>query len=161
MSKIIMAAVLCMAVFILPAQSMEFGTRDEAVAMAKRVQQKFKEDSEIATFRAITERAPGFREHDLYAFVYDMNGNVVAHGANSALVGQNRAGLQDQNGKYLVSEFIKVAQESGGGWVDYCWPNPVSVEDMSGYIERLGTHYLVGVAVFRKNPPVQQALRVD
>ena len=33
----------------------------------------------------------------------------------------------------------------GSGWTDYCWSNPVSVEDMSSDIERLDQNYFVGV----------------
>ena len=143
------------------AQSSEFGTSEEAVALVKRVQEKFKRDGEKATFAAITERAPGLQDRDLYAFVYDMRGRNVAHGGNSANVGQNRIGLQDQNKKFPIVEFVKVAQTSGSGWIDYCWPNPVSVEDMSSYIERLDDNYLVGVAILRKDPAFKQAQRVD
>lgn len=154
-------AILFLVAFTPAAQSAEFGSSDEAVVIVKRVQEKFKRDGKEATFAAITGRAPGFHDHDLYAFVYDINGKNVAHGANSVLVGQNRIGLQDQNKKFVISEFIKVAQTKGSGWIDYCWPNPVSVEDMASYIERLDENYFVGVAIFRKDPPFRQARRDD
>jgi cytochrome c len=132
------------------AESAELGTRAEAVAIVKRVQEKFKKDGADATFKAITENASEFRDRDLYAFAYDMNGINVAHGANSALVGQNRLNLRDQGGNLLIQQLITVAQNPGSGWVDYCWSNPVSVEDKSSYVERLDANYFVGVAVFRQ-----------
>jgi signal transduction histidine kinase len=134
---------------ITPSQSAELGTRDEAVAMVKRLQEKFKKDGSDATFKAITQQAAEFQDRDLYVFVYDMNGINVAHGANSALVGENRINLRDQQGKFLIRELISVAKNFGSGWIDYCWSNPVSVEDKSGYVERLGDNYIVGVSVFR------------
>jgi cytochrome c len=138
------------ALIVPSAQSAELGTRDEAVTIVKRVQEKFKKDGPDATFKAITEEDAEFHNLDLYAFVYDMNGVSVAHGANSALVGKNRINLKDQNGTFLIQEFITVAKNSGRGWIDYCWSNPVSVEDKSSYVERLDDNYLVGVAVFRQ-----------
>jgi cytochrome c len=131
------------------AQSAEFGTREEAVAMVKHVQEKFNRDGPDATFKAITQGAADFHDRDLYVFAYDMNGINVAHGENSALVGENRIDLRDQGGKFLIREFITVAKNSGRGWIDYCWSNPVSVEDKSAYVERLDDNYLVGVGVFR------------
>ena len=56
------AAVICSALVLgaslaatsmLRVQAAEFGTRDEAVAMVQRVQEKFKKDGPEATFRAI------------------------------------------------------------------------------------------------------------
>ena len=60
------AAVICFALVLgasLAATSMhrlqaaEFGTRDEAVAMVQRVQEKFKKDGPEATFSAINNGA--------------------------------------------------------------------------------------------------------
>ena len=42
---------------VLPLGATEFGTRDEAVAMVQRVQEKFKKDGPEATFRAINSDA--------------------------------------------------------------------------------------------------------
>jgi cytochrome c len=132
------------------AQSAELGTRDEAIAMVKRVQEKFKTDGPDATFKSITERAAEFYDRDLYVFAYDMKGVNVAHGANSALVGENRINLRDQGGKFLIQEFVAVAKNRGRGWIDYCWPNPVSVEDKTTYVERLNDNYFAGVDIFRQ-----------
>src|SRR5690242_12524764 len=94
----IFAAALCLCV-IMPVQAAEFGTRDEAVAMVKRVQEKFKQDGAEATFKAVTEKDKAFNDRDLYPFIYDMAGVCVAHGTNPALVGKNLINLKDQDGK--------------------------------------------------------------
>jgi signal transduction histidine kinase len=132
------------------AQSAEFGTRDEAVAMVTRVQEKFRKDGPDATFEAITHQAAQFHDRDLYAFAYDMNGVNVAHGAKPELVGENRINLRDHGGKFLIQELLAVAKNRGSGWIDYCWSNPVSVEDKSSYVERLDDTYFVGVGIFRQ-----------
>ena len=46
------------------ANAAQFGTRDEAVALVKRVQDKFKKDGPEATFNAVN--AGQFNDRDLY-----------------------------------------------------------------------------------------------
>jgi len=139
----------------------ELGSRDQAIAIVKRVQASFTRNGASATFKAINDGAEGFRDHELYAFVYDLTGKTVAHGANPQLVGKNRIDFQDQDGKLVISEFIRTARTSGRGWVDYSWPNAVSVEDMTSYVERLGGRYVVGVPVLRTDARVIQALETQ
>ena len=126
----------------------EHGTRDQAVAMVKRVEAMFRKDGADATFKAVTART--FNDRDLYPFVYKLDGtDCVAHGANPALVGKNLIDLKDQDGKFLIRELSGVATK-GSGWVDYKWPNPLTklIEAKSSYVERMGD-YFVGVGVYR------------
>ena len=132
----------------------EFGTRDEAVAMVKRVQAEFATAGAEETFKAVNDKSnAAFHDRDLYVFVYDLNGLNVAHGARPALVGKNLISLKDQNGVYLIQEMIALAKGPGSGWVDYKWPNPITdkIEDKSSYIEKMGD-YFVGVGVYRFQP---------
>ena len=130
----------------------DFGTREEAVAMVKRVQEKFKRDGAQATFWAVSNQSiKEFRDRDLYAFVFDLKGLNVAHGARPALVDKNLISLKDQDGKYLIQEMIRIAIGPGSAWIDYKWPNPLTgkIEDKSSYIEKMGDYYFVGVGVYR------------
>jgi cytochrome c len=126
----------------------EHGTREQAVAMVKRVEAMFQKDGADATFKAVT--AKNFNDRDLYPFVYKLDGtDCVAHGANPALVGKNLIDLKDQNGKFLIRELSDTAK-NGSGWVDYKWPNPITkmIEAKSSYVERMGD-FFVGVGVYR------------
>lgn len=137
--------------FAAPASAAEFGSKDEAVAMVKRVQEKFKAAGAEATFAAVSDKSTTqFHDRDLYPFIYDFSGVCVAHGARPALIGKNLIGLKDQNGKLLVSDMIDIAKSSGRGWYDYKWPNPISnkIDDKSSYVERMG-NYMVGVGVYK------------
>ena len=60
----------------------------------------------------------------LYLFVYDLNGVVLAHGAESNLLGVNRLNVKDPDGTQYVKENIAVGQKKGGGWSDYKRMNP-------------------------------------
>lgn len=68
-------------------QAAEFGTRDEAVAMVKRVQEKFKKEGPEATFKAINNMAPGFIDRDLFPYVHKIDGTeLVACGPIPAIL---------------------------------------------------------------------------
>jgi signal transduction histidine kinase len=126
-----------------------FGTREDAVAMVERVQQKFAKDGPAATFAAVSDKSvAAFHDRDLYAFIYDLKGVSVAHGARPALIGKNLISLKDQDGHYVIQDIIRLALEKGSGWINYKWPHPVTnkIENKTSYIERMGD-YVVGVGV--------------
>ncbi len=134
-----------------PTTAAEFGSKDEAVAMVKRVQAEFKKNGAEATFKAVSDKStPAFHDRDLYPFIYDMSGKCVAHGARPALVGKNLIDLKDQDGKYLIREMLAMSKGPGNGWIDYKWPNPLNnkIEDKSSYIEKMGD-YFVGVGIYK------------
>jgi signal transduction histidine kinase len=148
---IMLLAVAGLMAWTVPGYASNHGTKVEAVAMVKRVVTKFKTDGAEATFKSVTDRSnPEFHDRDLYPFIFDSEGVVVAHGARPALVGKNLGSLKDQDGNYLVREMIRAGQ-SEGGWIDYKWPHPHSnkIEDKTSYIEKMGD-YFVGVGVYRR-----------
>ena len=103
------AAVVCFALVlgaslaatsVLPVQAAEFGTREEAIAMVRRVQEKFKKDGPEATFKAINTMAPGFIDRDLFPYVHKIDGTeLVACGPIAAIRGKNLHDMKDQDGK--------------------------------------------------------------
>ena len=143
-----------------PAGAAEFGTREEATAMVKRVQAKFKKEGPEAAFQAINNKAPGFADRDLYPFVTELTGLCVANGVTPAVRGKNLIDLKDQDGKFMIQEFVRTASNPPGhGWVDYRWLNPVTktIEDKSAWIERMGD-YFVGVGVYRNEQPNENTI---
>jgi cytochrome c len=141
-----------LSIFPLHAAEPEFGTKAEAVAMVKRVQDMFKRDGTAATFNAVSDSsAKPFHDRDLYPFIYDLSGLCVAHGARPALIGKNLIDIKEEDGKYPHRAMIELAKEPGSGWVDYKWPNPQTnkIENKSSYVEKMGD-YVVGVGVYRQ-----------
>jgi signal transduction histidine kinase len=150
--RAVIALIAVLSAFVLPAAAAEFGTKDEAIAMVKRVQEKFKKDGADATFKAVSDpSSKDFHDRDLYPFVYDLNGVNFAHGARPVLIGKDLMGLKDQDGVYLIQEMVKIANGPGSGWVNYKWPNPLTnkIEDKTSYVEKMG-NYFVGVGAYRK-----------
>jgi uncharacterized protein len=143
-------------------QAAEYGTREEAIAMVKRVQAKVKKDGLEATFKAINSGAKEFKDRDLYAFMLDFDGNDPANAGVPAVVGKNIMDLKDQDGKFLVRGLLAVAMNQGSGWYDYRWPNPATktIEDKSTYVERVGDRYMVGVGIYRSEQPNENVVGV-
>src|SRR6201997_4802000 len=109
------------AVSMVRLQAAEFGTRDEAVAMVQRVQEKFKKDGPEATFRAIN--AGQFNDRDLYPWVHTIDGTLhVANGAWPGIRGKNLHDMRDQDGKFTTQEFMRIASAPPyQGWSDFRW----------------------------------------
>jgi uncharacterized protein len=159
---IVILSVLMCGASVLPLRAAEYGTREEAVAMLRRVQEKFKKDGPEATFKAINAKAPGFADRDLYPFVTELTGFCVANGVTPAVRGKNLIDLKDQDGKFMIQEFVRIASTPPAhGWSDYRWLNPVTntIEDKSAYIERMG-NYFVGVGIYKNEQPNENTVGV-
>jgi TRAP-type uncharacterized transport system substrate-binding protein len=138
-----------------------YGTRDEAVAMVKRVQDKYRKEGLDLTLKAITAKTKEFHDRDLYTWVLDVSGNLLAHGGNPDLVGKNIIEFKDQNGKFLIRQLIDVCKRGGHGWTDYRWRNPQTHvdEDKSSYVERMG-EYCIGSGVYRTEQPNENTVGI-
>jgi TRAP-type uncharacterized transport system substrate-binding protein len=129
----------------------DFGTREEAVAMVHRAQEMFKKLGPEGTFQAVRRKAPGTIDRDLYVYILDMNGIVMANGAIATMTpGTNLYNARDPNGKYFVREKLELCKASKPGWVDFRFLNPKTqtIEDKSSYIERMGD-YCTAVGIYR------------
>src|SRR5215472_3462890 len=84
----------------------EFGTRDEAVAMVKRVQAKYKKDGFENTVKTINSGAKEFNDRDLYAFIVDFTGRNHANAVTPAIQGKLIWDIKDQDGKFIVQEMV-------------------------------------------------------
>lgn len=133
-----------------PVLAAELGTRDEAQAMANRAVALIAASGKEA-FGKFEDANGGFKDRDLYVFVYDLNGVNLSHGANKALIGKNLREMKDVDGKLLIDEMIKLVSAKDEGWVDYKWQNPVSkkIEDKSSFVKKAGNDMFVGVGVYR------------
>jgi TRAP-type uncharacterized transport system substrate-binding protein len=119
--------------------------------MVHRVQEMFKKLGPEGTFQAIKRKAPGTVDRDLYVYVLDLNGVVMANGVIPTMTtGTNLYNARDQNGKYFMREKLELCRAKQRGWVDFRFLNPVTqtIEDKSSYIERMGD-YCAAVGIYR------------
>jgi uncharacterized protein len=145
------AVIVALALSMFTANAAQFGTRDEAVAMVKRVQEKFKKEGAEATFAAVTAQQRAFKDRDLYVYIMNFDCVIQAHAARAELVGKSLYEFRDQDGVYPARKTVEVARTAGRGWIDYRWTNPQTklVEAKSTYVEKLGDRYAIGVGIYK------------
>ncbi len=114
-------------------------TKEEAVAMVKRAVTYIKSDGAEKAYPEISNRTGRFVKDDLYVVVYQLDGKVLAHGANQKFVGKDMIDAQDVDGKLYVKERVELAAKQPSFWQDYKFVNPVSkkVEPKQMYCEKV------------------------
>lgn len=145
-------AVLALVLAPLAAGATEKGTAEEATEMANQAVAVYENEGLDALIAAVMDKSnTDFHYRDLYVFVSEIDGDLLAHGANPGLVGRDLGALVDANGKPFVQEMIEIARNVGEGWVDYVWSNPKTkkMEPKSTRILRFGEKYYVGVGIYK------------
>ena len=148
-----MRAYIVKIVFALAALAMSFGaqaadpraSKDEAVAFVKKAVDYIKQNGKEKAFAEFSKPKGQFVDRELYIAVLDLNGVMLAHGANPKLIGKSLLEIKDVHGKAFVREQVEVAKIKGSGWVDFEWVNPVSqkMEPRSTYLERTGDYFVL------------------
>jgi signal transduction histidine kinase len=93
---------------------------------------------EIALAEFTNPNGP-FVKDEMYIFVLDSQGNMVAHGVNEKYADKSFLDLKDSTGKSFIREIVDGANTKGSGWVDYQWYNPVTkqTKPKSLYFEKI------------------------
>lgn len=128
------------------------GTAKEATTLVDKAVAYYKVNGKDKAYPEFNNKTGQFVNKDLYIFVIDWNGTILAHGANEKLINKPTWDLKDADGKYFMREMVKVAQTKGTGWVDYKWTNPVTkkIEQKSSYVKRVGNeNLLIGCGIYK------------
>jgi len=114
-------------------------SKDEAMAMVKKAVASIKADGADKVYAEISRKGGAFSDRDLYIVVYQLDGKVLAHGANDKFIGKDMSDAQDVDGKLYVKERVELAGKQASFWQDYKFVNPVSkkVEPKQMYCEKL------------------------
>jgi cytochrome c len=89
---------------------------------------------------------------DLYIFVYDEKGTVLAHGVRLELTGKNRWNDKDPDGKYWIRDWTELVHGSGSGWISYKEFSPADknkVLEKHSFVE-LVDGMIIGCGVYGK-----------
>ncbi|MDE2811364.1 MAG: spondin domain-containing protein [Gemmatimonadota bacterium] len=106
----------------------------------------------LETFRSEGEWKSG----PIYLFVSDLQGNMIFHGVDPSLEGQDLSDLEDLNGVKITQELLAQVA-NGGGFVEYLWDDPTieGDEDRSsskvGYaapLSILGQEFAIGAGFY-------------
>ena len=129
----------------------QFGTAAEAEAMVKKAIQFIKTEGKEKAFAEFSNPKGKFVDRDLYIFVYDMDGKVVAHGFNQKMIGKDLLEMKDSDGKYFVKERVEIVKTKGKGWQDYKFTDPITkkIEPKTAYVERI-ENLIVGCGIYKR-----------
>ena len=139
----LLVAPLVLGGFALAAAS---ATKDEAVAMVKKAVAAIKNECPDKAYAEIDDPKGPFVDRDLYITVVNMEGVVLAHGADKTRIGVNVLHDKDVDGKEFVKERMERAKTETGFWQSYKFTNPVTnqVEPKQMYCERLNDTVVCG-----------------
>jgi len=59
-----------------------------------------------------------------YFWINDLDARMVMHPVKPELDGRSMSDEKDSHGTYLFREFVRIAGESGSGYLSYQWPRP-------------------------------------
>ena len=140
MKKIVIAVVILTFAVVGIACAADHGTPAEAKAMLDKAIAFYKANGQEKAFAAFNNPKGPFVAKDLYIYVLDMNGKMLAHGAKPALIGKNMKNIKDADQEIFLEESVWMAKHLGVGMVDYKWENPKSsvVEQKSAFFQRVG-----------------------
>ncbi len=129
----------------------QYGSPLEAKIMVEEaVNYMTKGDLEKA-FLDFRKKEGRFHFKDLYLFVIDMDGNVLCHGGEEALIGTNVIDLKDSAGKYFIKDFINLMEKSNNGWKEYYWRNyeTQKIEMKLTYLKKFNKNIFVGCGAYQ------------
>ena len=123
-------------------------TEERAQALAERAAAFLKRKGAALALPAFTARTHGFGVGDLYVFVFDFHGTLVASGGWPDHVGSTVIGPDGAAGPYGRIRRL-AASPAGRGWVRYNWFSPCtgSMQPKMTYVIRVGGH-IVGVGAY-------------
>lgn len=135
-----------------PSKGTTKGTTAEATAMVDKAIAHIKRAGREKAFADFSDKNGPFVDRDLYVVVYDLNGKVLAHGANSKMIGKDLIDLRDSDGKYFVKERVAMMSKApdAKGWQDYQFMNPVSrqIEPKTMFLQRY-EDIMIGCGVYK------------
>jgi len=123
----------------------------EATAMVRKAVGYVKEQGRDKALAEFNNPSGMFKKGELYIFVTDLQGRMLANGANAKLVGKDLMDLKDSDGKFFVKEYVDLAKSKGSGWSDYKWVNPATkaIELKSTYVEKVDD-MVIGCGIYKK-----------
>lgn len=129
----------------------KYGSPLEAKIMVEDAVDYMQKVDHEKAFLDFRKKEGRFRIKDLYLFVIDMDGNVLCHGGEEALIGTNVIDLKDSAGKYFIKEFIKLMKDSNNGWKEYYWRNyeTQKVEIKLTYLKKFNENIFIGCGAYQ------------
>ena len=144
-----------LAMLALPAFA-EAPTREDAKALVQEASQYLTSNGREKFIAEVARPQGRFHFHagqkkDLYIFVYDEKGTVVAHGVRLELMGKNRWESKDPDGKPWIQDWTRLVHEKGSGWIEYKELNPAQgnkIMKKASFVE-LKDQMIIGCGIYQ------------
>ena len=104
----------------------EHASREEAVAMVKKLTQAIKTDGKETLIKDVNTPNGKYAEKDIYVTIETVEGVTLANNTAPRMVGKNVTELRDADGKYFVKERNEVLKSKPMIWTELKWPNPAT-----------------------------------
>lgn len=141
--KRFLPSLLLIALLLAPvAFAADHATPDEAKAMAIKAAEYLQSAGPDKAFAEFDAKDGPWHDRDLYVYVLNTSGVMVAHGTNPGLIGKSVLEFKDVDGQPMTQHSLAVKD---AGWVDYKWQNPLTkaVEPKTSYVVREGDYAVV------------------
>jgi signal transduction histidine kinase len=99
-------------------------SKNEAKKWVEQAIAFYKVSGKRIALAAFTDLAGMFVKDEMYIYVMNPQGTMLAHGVNEKFVGEEFINLKDIDGKPFIKEIVDTANAKGSGWVEYKWYNP-------------------------------------
>jgi cytochrome c len=111
----------------------------EAKAWVKKAVEYYQANGKEKALAEFSKPKGEFVKGDLYIYVLDLNGKMLAHPKGS-LVGQDFTKIRDPNGKLFAVDIVNDAKVNGSGWITYKWEHPTTKmpAPKTVYFEKVG-----------------------
>ena len=114
--------------------------KDDAKVLVKKAAAYVKYQGKEKAIAEISKPRGMFDKGETYVFAYDLQGVMLAHPKNPALIGKNLYDVPDSQGKLFRKEIVEKAKSKDSGWVDYVYLNPETneLEHKTTYLQKEG-----------------------
>jgi len=107
---------------------------EEAKQFVKKAIDFYKKAGKAIALAEYTDPKGPFIESDMYVFVLNLKGTMLAHGVNEKYIGHDFIDVKDSDGRSFIREIVEVGNTKGLGFVDYKWYNPLTKEDLQKHV---------------------------
>ncbi|HEX7650142.1 MAG TPA: cache domain-containing protein [Noviherbaspirillum sp.] len=130
----------------------EHGSEAEAEDMVKRAVSVIQREGSAKAYKAFNEpEGKSFKDKDLFVFVYDFQGNVLASSGIAKVIGKNLIDMKDADGQPIVRGVLDMVKKNKKGWYGpYRFSNPRTqeYERKKSYCEQAANDVLVCVGAY-------------
>ncbi len=132
-------------------------SQNEAKEWVEQAIAFYKASGKRIALAAFTDPAGMFVQDEMYIYVLNPGGTMLAHGVNEKFVGEEFIHLKDSDGKPFIEEIVEAANTEGSGWVSYRWYNPATKKwaPKIAYFEKVDD-LIICSAVYREESKADQ-----